>query len=88
MVASGLPWSVSGFRFRARLGFSIPYFLSASVALLRFGYAAPHSSVGGTLTLMSYALLSTRRVVGGELARWPPSVAHCTDGFPVCSFPR
>jgi hypothetical protein len=34
-----------------------------------FGYAAPHPSVGGTSTLMSNALLSTRRVGGGALTR-------------------
>ena len=33
VVASGPPWAVSGFRFRARLGFSIPSSLPASEAL-------------------------------------------------------
>src|SRR4051812_28087311 len=60
MAASGLPWLVSSFRFRARLGFSIPSLLSGQRGVTpAFEYAAPHPSVGGTLTLMSNALLST-----------------------------
>jgi hypothetical protein len=60
MAASGPPWLVSSFRFRARLGFSIPSLLSGQRGITpAFGYAAPHPSVGGTLTLMSNALLST-----------------------------
>jgi hypothetical protein len=46
--------------YRARLGFSIPPLLSGQRGVTpAFGYAAPHPSVGGTLTLMSNALLST-----------------------------
>src|SRR5438270_13728573 len=60
MAASGPPWLVSSFRFRARLGFSIPSFLSGQRDITpAFGYAAPHPSVGGTSTLMSNPLLST-----------------------------
>jgi hypothetical protein len=60
MAAAGPPWLVSSFRFRARLGFSIPSLLSGQRGITpAFGYAAPHPSVGGTLTLMSNALLST-----------------------------
>src|SRR4051794_30227605 len=60
MAASGPPWLVSSFRFRARLGFSIPSLLSGQRDITpAFGYAAPHPSVGGTSTLVSNALLST-----------------------------
>jgi hypothetical protein len=60
LVALGLPWSVSGFRFRARVGFSLPSFLSGQRGITpAFGYAAPHPSVGGTSTLMNSVLLST-----------------------------
>src|SRR6478672_11060210 len=41
--------AVSGFRFRARLGFFIPSALSGQRGVTpAFGYAAPHSSTGGT----------------------------------------
>src|SRR3954462_9436122 len=88
MAASGLPWLVSSFRFRARLGFSIPSLLSGQRGVTpAFEYAAPHPSVGGTLTLMSNALLSTRRVGGGALARWPPSAAQTARTvFPYAAF--
>src|SRR3954453_2072202 len=60
MAASGPPWLVSSFRFRARLGFSIPSFLSGQRGITpAFGYAAPHPSVGGTSTLLNSVLLST-----------------------------
>jgi hypothetical protein len=60
MVASGLTLAVSSFRLRARLGFSIPSTSPASEATHpAFGYDTPHPSVGGTLTLLNYALLST-----------------------------
>ena len=60
MAASGPPWLVSSFRFRARLGFSIPSFLSGQRGITpAFGYGAPHLSAGGTPTLLSNALLST-----------------------------
>lgn len=59
MVAPGPPWLVSGFRFRARLGFSIPATFSGPRGITAaFGYSAPHSSAGGTSTLLSNALLS------------------------------
>ena len=59
MAASGSPWLVSGFRFRARLGCSIPSFLSGQRGVTpAFGYSAPHPSAGGTSTLLSNTLLS------------------------------
>src|SRR6516164_4429681 len=61
LVASGPPWLVSGFRFRARLGFSIPPTFSGPRGITpAFGYSAPHSSARGTLTLLNNALLSAR----------------------------
>jgi hypothetical protein len=58
-LASGPPWRVSGFRFRARLGFSIPFTFSGPRGITpAFGYSAPHSSARGTSTLLSNALLS------------------------------
>ena len=51
--------AVSGFRFRARLSFSIPFTFPGPRGITpAFGYGAPHSSAGGTLTLLSNALLS------------------------------
>jgi hypothetical protein len=59
VVASDPPWLVSGFRFRARLGFVIPSTFSSPRGITpAFGYGAPHSSARGTLTLLSNALLS------------------------------
>src|SRR5215469_14738400 len=59
VVASGPPWLVSGFRFRARLGFVIPSTFSGPRGIApAFGYGAPHSSARGTSTLLSNALLS------------------------------
>jgi len=59
MMASGPPWPVSSFRFRARLGFSIPFTFSGPRGITpAFGYSAPHSSARGTSTLLSGALLS------------------------------
>jgi hypothetical protein len=59
LVASGPPWLVSGFRFRARLGFSIPFTFSGPRGVTpAFGYGTPHSSARGTSTLLSNALLS------------------------------
>jgi hypothetical protein len=61
VVASGPPWLVSGFRFRARLGFSIPSSFSGPRGITpAFGYSAPHSSARGTSTLLSNALLSAQ----------------------------
>jgi len=51
--------AVSGFRLRARLGFSIPPALSGRRGVTpAFGYDTPHSSIRGTLTLLNNALLS------------------------------
>ena len=59
VMASGPPWPVSSFRFRARLGFSIPFTLSGPRGITpAFGYGAPHSSARGTSTPLSNALLS------------------------------
>jgi hypothetical protein len=61
VVASGPPWLVSGFRFRARLSFVIPSTFSGPRGITpTFGYGAPHSSARGTLTLLSNALLSAQ----------------------------
>jgi hypothetical protein len=61
VVASDPPWLVSGFRFRARLGFVIPSTFSGPRGITpAFGYSAPHSSARGTLTLLSNALLSAQ----------------------------
>ena len=59
LVAPGPPWLVSGFRFRARLGFSIPSTFSGPRGVTpAFGYGTPHSGARGTLTLLNNALLS------------------------------
>src|SRR6516164_6204764 len=59
LVASGPPWLVSDFRFRARLGFVIPSTFSGPRGITpAFGYSAPHSGARGTLTLLNNALLS------------------------------
>ena len=50
--------AVSGFRLRARLGFSIPSSPGQRGITPAFGYGAPHSSAGGTSTLLNNALLS------------------------------
>jgi hypothetical protein len=51
--------AVSGFRFRARLDFSIPSISSGPRGVTpAFGYGAPHPSARGTSTLLSNALLS------------------------------
>src|SRR6266849_680086 len=48
-AAPGPPWSVSGFRLRARLGLSIPSTLPGQRGITpAFGYSAPHPSAGGT----------------------------------------
>ena len=71
-VASGPPCSVSGFRFRARLGFSIPSTFSGPRGITpAFGYSAPHSSARGTSTLLNYALLSAP-YSPLRLPDWPP----------------
>jgi hypothetical protein len=59
LLASGPPWLVSGFRFRARLSFSIPFTFSGPRGITpAFGYSAPHPSARETSTLLSNALLS------------------------------
>src|ERR1700687_4085070 len=51
--------AVSGFRLRARLGFSIPASRSGRRGITpAFGYSAPHPSAGGTSTLLITALPS------------------------------
>src|SRR4051812_26140863 len=61
MMASGPPWPVSGFRLRARLGFSIPSTFSGQRRIIAaFGYSAPHLSARGTSTLPNNALLSAK----------------------------
>ena len=61
MVASGPPWSVSGFRLRARLGLAIPATFSGQRRIIAaFGYSAPHPSARGTSTLPNNALLSAK----------------------------
>ena len=51
--------AVSGFRLRARLGFSIPSTFPGPRGITpAFGYGAPHSSARGTSTLLNNALLS------------------------------
>src|SRR6516225_12041771 len=71
LVASGPPWLVSGFRFCARLGFSIPSTFSGPRGITpAFGYSAPHSSARGTLTLLSNALLSAQYERIRLLHRW------------------
>src|ERR1700730_10545502 len=58
-AASGPPWSVSGFRLRARLGLSIPSTLPGQRGITpAFGYGAPHPSARGTCTLPINTLLS------------------------------
>ncbi len=55
--------SVSGFRLRAHIGFSIPSILFGRRGITpAFGYDAPHSSVRGTSTLLNNALLSAHGV--------------------------
>src|SRR5271157_6362336 len=52
--------AVSGFRLRARLGFSIPpYFPGQRGITPAFGYGAPHPSAEGTSTPLTHALPST-----------------------------
>src|SRR6476661_9813643 len=61
-AASGPPWSVSGFRLRARLGFSMPSTLPGQRGITpAFGYDTPHPSARGTSTLPINALLSAHR---------------------------
>jgi|CXWL01.1.fsa_nt_gi hypothetical protein len=49
--------TVSGFRLRARLDFSIPAFFPGQRGITpAFGYSAPHPSATGTLTLLNNAL--------------------------------
>ena len=67
-LPSGISWAtgfrsvlaVSGFRLRARLGFSIPPCFPGQRGITpAFGYDTPHSSARGTLTLLNNVLLST-----------------------------
>src|SRR5579863_6357558 len=76
-MATGPPWLVSGFRLRARLGFSIPFTFSGPRGITpAFGYSTPHSSAEGTSTLLCNVLLSTHYEPLGLPAgsvRFPPS---------------
>ena len=52
--------AVSGFRLRARLGFSIPPCFPGQRGITpAFGYGAPHPSAEGTSTPLTHALPST-----------------------------
>jgi hypothetical protein len=78
VMASGPPWLVSGFRFRARLGFVIPSTFSGPRGVTpAFGYSAPHSSARGTLTLLNNALLSTQYGPLRHPRRPGPALASC-----------
>ena len=58
-LAPGPPWPVSGFRLRARLGFSIPVCSPGQRGVTpAFGYGAPHPSAEGTSTPLTHALPS------------------------------
>jgi len=71
--------AVSSFRLRARLGFSIPSTSPASEAINpAFGYDTPHSSVGGTLTLLNNTLLSTHHGSIGDFS--PIAFSGCPRG--------
>src|SRR5262249_22966626 len=70
--------AVSGFRFRARLGFSIPVSLFGRRGVPpAFGYSAPHLSAGGTSTLLINALPSAHCGV----VRLPRSVHRRRSSF-------
>jgi hypothetical protein len=79
--------AVSSFRLRARLGFSIPSTSPASEAINpAFGYDTPHSSVGGTLTLLNDTLLSTHHgSIGGS---WPIAISGSPRGPSVITVTR
>ena len=84
LVASGPPCLVSGFRFRARLGFSIPSTFSGPRGVTpAFGYGAPHSSARGTSTLLSNALLSAHY---GLFRPWAPLPYSRPRGSSTCGF--
>ena len=81
MVASGPPWLVSSFRFRARLGFSIPSSFSGPRGITpAFGYGAPHPSARGTSTLLNNALLSAHSL------RLPRAGHHPIDDVEGATF--
>ena len=83
-AASGPPWTVSGFRFRARLGFSIPSPFSGPRGITpAFGYSAPHLSAEGTLTPMSNMLLSTHY---GTVRPWLAHRYFRPRGSAACAF--
>jgi hypothetical protein len=66
--------AVSGFRLRARLGFSIPSTHSGRRGVTpAFGYGAPHPGAGGTSTLLTSALPSAHY----EPVRLPASARSC-----------
>ena len=75
--------AVSGFRLRARLGFSIPSTLSGQRGITpAFGYGAPHPSAGGTSTLLNNALLSAHYRPGPSQAT--ASVLSPRGFLPLC----
>jgi hypothetical protein len=84
MAATDPPWLVSSFRFRARLGFFIPSFLSGQRGVTpAFGYSAPHPSAGGTSTLLSNALLSAHY---GAVRPWLSHRYVRPHGSYACTF--
>jgi hypothetical protein len=85
-IGSRSALAVSGFRLRARLGFSIPSLFSGQRGVNpAFGYGAPHPSTGGTLTLTNSALLSAHY----RLVRLPTLVHHrrASLDFPMRPMP-
>ena len=97
-IGSRSALAVSGFRLRARLGFSIPSSFSGPRGITpAFGYDAPHSSARGTSTLPINALLSAHYAavrlplavhVGLRAHRLLPPVRRlpATDGNRVSRF--
>src|ERR1035441_9902730 len=78
--------AVSSFRFRARLGFSIPSLISGQRgANPAFGYSARHPSAGGTPTLPNNALLSAHYEPIRPCA--PHWYSDPRGGFPFGSLP-
>ena len=85
-AAPGPPWSVSSFRLRARLGFSIPSSRFGQRGITpAFGYGAPHSSAGGTSTLLTNALLSAHYAAVRLLT---PSATASSPRLPVVAHIR
>src|SRR5215831_13720329 len=92
-MAPGPPWLVSSFRFRARLGFSIPSTFSGPRGITpAFRYGAPHLSARGTSTLLSNALLSAHygplRLPAGPPLRLCLPAARWSLALPSAGPPR